>query len=132
MSRPSTTIPPLIRRNTLLIAASQAFVGTGTQVIPALGAVLMERVFSAVFLAALPTSLLGLSRTIVAYPTGKITDAYGRKPGLIFGLLLAMLGTVIVGLAVVWSSLGAFVVGLLLFGLGNGAALQLRVAAADM
>ncbi|MGD9893876.1 MAG: MFS transporter, partial [Dehalococcoidia bacterium] len=62
----------------------------------------------------------------------KITDAYGRKPGLIFGLLLAMLGTVIVGLAVVWSSLGAFVVGLLLFGMGIGAAQQLRVAAADM
>jgi MFS family permease len=132
MKQPATTIPALIRRNTVLIAASQAFVGTGTQVIPALGAVVMERVFSAVLLAALPTSLLGISRTIVAYPTGKITDAYGRRPGLIFGLLLAMLGTVVVGLAVVWASLTAFIVGVLLFGMGIGAAQQLRVAAADM
>src|SRR5687768_3414764 len=106
MKRPTTTIPALIRRNTLLIAASQAFVGTGTQVIPAIGAVVMERVFSAVALAALPTSLLGISRTLVAYPTGKVSDAYGRKPGLLAGLGLALLGTVLVGLAILWASMG--------------------------
>lgn len=128
----SLTIPALIRRNTLLIAASQAFVGTGTQVIPALGAVVMERVFSAVALAALPTSLMGVSRTLVAYPTGRITDVYGRKPGLVFGLALALVGTVAVGLAVVWASLALFVGGVLVFGMGIGAAQQLRVAATDM
>ncbi len=134
MQQPPTpiTIPALVRRNTLLIAASQAFVGTGTQVLPALGAVVMERVFSAVVLAALPTSLMGISRTLVAYPTGKVSDAYGRKPGLIMGLLLALLGSVVVGLAVVWTSLSAFIAGVLLFGMGIGAAQQLRVAAADM
>lgn len=132
MTGRSTKIPALIRRNTLLIAASQAFIGTGTQVIPALGAVVMERVFSAVVLAALPTSLMGVSRTLVAYPTGKLTDAYGRKPGLIFGLLLALLGTVLVGLSVLWTSFTAFVGGVLLFGMGIGAAQQLRVAATDM
>ncbi len=132
MSHSSTKIPALIRRNTLLIAASQAFVGTGTQVIPALGAVVMDRVFSAVVLAALPTSLMGISRTVVAYPTGKVSDVYGRKPGLIFGLVLALLGTVTVGLSVVWASFGMFIAGVLLFGMGIGAAQQLRVAAADM
>ncbi|MGD9893264.1 MAG: MFS transporter [Dehalococcoidia bacterium] len=129
---PATRVPALIRRNTLLIAASQAFVGTGTQVIPAVGAVVMERVFSAVVLAALPTSLLGISRTLVAYPTGKISDAYGRKPGLLAGLGLALLGTVLVGVAILWASMVAFLVGVLLFGMGIGAAQQLRVAAADM
>ncbi len=128
----ATPIPALVRRNTLLIAASQAFVGTGTQVIPALGAVVMERVFSAVVLAALPSSLMGISRTLVAYPTGRLSDAFGRKPGLIAGLLLALIGTLLVGLSVVWASFGVFLAGVLLFGMGIGAAQQLRVAAADM
>lgn len=92
----------------------------------------MDRVFSAIVLAALPTSLMGISRTVVAYPTGKVSDVYGRKPGLIFGLVLALLGTVTVGLSVLWASFGAFIVGVLLFGMGIGAAQQLRVAAADM
>lgn len=128
----ATPIPARIRRNTLLFASAQAFVGTGTQVIPALGAVVMERVFAAVALAALPSSLLGMARTLVAYPTGRLTDAYGRRLGLIFGLLLALTGTVLVGMSVVWTSLALFVVGVLLFGMGIGAAQQLRVAAADM
>lgn len=44
-------IPPLIRRNTLLLAATQAFVGTGTQLVPTLGGIMIER-------------LLGLSRSL--------------------------------------------------------------------
>ncbi len=36
-------VPPLIRRNTLLLAATQAFVGTGTQLIPTLGGIMVER-----------------------------------------------------------------------------------------
>lgn len=132
MKQTDTKIPAIIRRNTLLIAASQAFVGTGTQVIPAVGAVVMERVFSVVALAALPTSMMGISRTVVAYPTGRITDRYGRKPGLLTGLALALLGSVVVGSGIAWGSLGVFLAGVLLFGMGIGAAQQLRVAAADM
>ncbi len=39
----SSGIPPLIRCNTLLLAATQAFVGTGTQLVPTLGAIMIER-----------------------------------------------------------------------------------------
>ena len=43
--------------------------------------------------------LFGLSRFFVSYPIGKITDLYGRKPGIFVGLTLALVGAVLVGLA---------------------------------
>lgn len=35
-------------------------------------------------LAGLSVGLIGLSRFLVLYPVGKITDSYGRKPGIGF------------------------------------------------
>ena len=83
-------------------------------------------------LAGLTVALFGVSRFLVAYPVGKITDTYGRKPGIQLGLGLALLGTIIVGLAMLLHGIVALVVGMLIFGMGFNAAQQLRVAAADM
>ncbi|MBI4234311.1 MAG: MFS transporter [Chloroflexi bacterium] len=125
-------IPPLIKRNILLFALSQAFVGAGMQMVPTLGAIMVVQLLGSASLAGLGTSILGVSRFLVAYPVGKIADTYGRKPGLILGLLLALAGAIITGLSIPTSSFILFVVGIIVFGLGIGAGQQLRVAAADM
>ncbi|MGI9146508.1 MAG: MFS transporter [Chloroflexota bacterium] len=125
-------VPPLIRRNTLLLAATQAFVGTGTQLVPTLGGIMIERLLGSLALAGLGASLLYAARLVIAYPIGWIMDTYGRKMGLLLGLVLSLVGAVTVGLAMLWSSFALFVVGLLVFGLGVGAGQQLRTAAADM
>ena len=83
-------------------------------------------------LAGLSVSLIGLSRFLVSYPVGKITDTYGRKPGILLGLVLALIGSVTLGLSQTFQSLALFVVGLLVFAMGMNAAQQLRVAATDM
>ncbi len=125
-------IPPLIRRNTLLLAATQAFVGTGTQLVPTLGGIMIERLLGSLALAGLGTSLLYFARLLIAYPIGWVMDTYGRKVGLMLGLVLSLIGAVGVGLAVAWGSFPVFVAGLLVFGIGVGAGQQLRTAAADM
>ena len=125
-------IPWLIRRNTLLLAATQAFVGTGTQLVPTLGGIMIERLLGSLALAGLGTSLLYLARLLIAYPVGWVVDTFGRKLGLLLGLVLSLVGAISIGLALVWSSFALFVVGLLAFGLGVGAGQQLRTAAADM
>lgn len=125
-------IPPLIRRNTLLLTLTQAVVGAGMQLLPALGAITVVELLGNNTWAGIATALAGLARMLTAYPVGRLTDARGRKAGLYLGLVGAMGGAVFTGWAVAASSFWLFVAGILVFGAGVGATQQLRVAAADM
>ena len=127
-----TAIPPLIKRNTAYLASSQALTGAGAQMVPTLGPVLVIQMIGSATLAGIGSSITGLSRLLIAYPIGKLTDAYGRKAGVILGLLLVGSGASITGIAAVTDSFPIFVLGMLVLGLGTGAVQQLRVAAADM
>ena len=73
-----------------------------------------------------------MSRLIIAYPVGWLTDRYGRKAGLMLGLVLTLIGSLVIGLAMAQGSFPLVVGGLVIFGLGVGAGQQLRLAAADM
>lgn len=129
---PRPALPRVVRRNTLLLAGTQAFVGVATQLVPSLGAIIMVSVVGSATLAGLSTSLLNVSRFLAAYPTGWLSDTFGRKAGLYAGLLLSLVGTLGVGVAVATRSFPLLVLCLLVFGLGVGAAQQLRLAAAEM
>ncbi len=127
-----TAIPRLIKRNTAYLASSQAFNGAGAQMVPTLGPVLVTQMIGSATLAGIGSSITGFSRLVVAYPIGKFTDAYGRRAGVIVGLLLVGSGATITGIAAVLQSFPVFVLGILVLGLGTGSVQQLRVAAADM
>ena len=127
-----TAIPRLIKRNTLYLASSQAFNGAGAQMVPTLGPVLVTQMIGSATLAGIGSSITGLSRLIIAYPIGRLTDAFGRKVGVILGLLLVGSGASITGVAAVMQSFPIFVLGIFVLGLGTGSVQQLRVAAADM
>lgn len=83
-------------------------------------------------LAGMTIALIGLSRFFIAYPIGQITDRWGRKPGILLGLVLAMVGAVITGLSVQLHNIYVLTLGILLFAMGINAAQQMRVAATDM
>src|SRR4051794_9781309 len=78
----STTIPGFIKRNTCYLAAAQACVGIGNQMMPTLGALTVVHLTGVVGLAGAATSIIGGCRFLSAYPTGYVTDRYGRKAGL--------------------------------------------------
>ncbi|MCC7367896.1 MAG: MFS transporter [Chloroflexi bacterium] len=126
------SIPPLIKRNTVLLALTQAFVGMGNQTTPTLAPIIAVRMLGSPDLAGVGSSILGLSRLLIAYPVGFLTDRYGRKAGLMLGLALTLLGTLVIGAGILAWSFGLVIVGLVVFGLGVGAGQQLRLAAADM
>lgn len=125
-------VPALIKKNTALFALSQTFTGAGMQFAYGLGPLIVLSLTGSSSLAGLSVALIGLSRFLVAYPMGKITDNYGRKPGILLGLSLAMIGTLIVGTSININSAWIFVAGLLVFSMGMHGAQQLRVAATDM
>lgn len=142
MSLPNTTsatgrpadfrLPPLIKRNMALFALSQSFTGTGMQFAFGIGPLMVLALTGSSSLAGLFVGSLGLSRFLVSYPIGKITDTYGRKPGIFLGLALSLAGAVVVGLSVDVNSFAVLAAGMLIFGMGMSAAQQLRVGATDM
>ncbi|MDO8751172.1 MAG: MFS transporter [Dehalococcoidia bacterium] len=125
-------IPPLIRRNTIYFALTQALQQAEGQLSITFGAIMVTRLLGSASLAGIGGSLLSLSRFLVAYPTGKLTDAYGRRAGMVIGLILGIIGGIMLGGSLVVSSFPLFLVGIVFLGLGWGAGQQLRVAAVDM
>ena len=124
--------PPLIKRNIILFALSQSFNGAGMQLAYGIGPLMVLALTSSAALAGLSVALIGFSRFIVAYPVGRIMDAYGRKPAILLGLGLALLGAIGLGLSIEIGNLALMMVAMLAFGMGMNAAQQLRVAATDM
>lgn len=125
-------IPALIKRNVALFSISQSFTGAGMQFSYGFGPLMVVSLTGSSGLAGLSVALIGISRFIVAYPMGKITDAYGRKPGIMLGLCLALVGALMLGGAMVAQSIIVFIVGLLAFGMGMNGSQQMRVGATDM
>jgi MFS family permease len=125
-------IPQVVKRNTALIAVSQSFIGAGMQFAFGLVPLMVVALTGSAAWAGLAVGLIGLSRFLVAYPSGRITDAYGRKPAIQFGLALGLAGGLAVGAAMPAQSFLVLFAGMLLFGMGMNVAQQLRVAATDM
>ena len=127
-----TRIPSVIKRNTALFVLSQSFTGAGMVTAYGIGPLMVVALTGSASLAGLSVGLIGLSRFLVSYPLGKITDSHGRKPGILLGLALAVIGTLVLALSMSLRSTFALVAGMLIFGMGMSASQQMRVAATDM
>ncbi len=116
----------------MLLALSQSFTGAGMQFAYGLGPLMVVQLTGSAALAGMALALIGASRFLIAYPIGQITDKYGRRPGIMMGLVLALIGAVVTGSSMWLESVAVWTIGLLLFAMGMSAAQQLRVAATDM
>jgi MFS family permease len=76
-------VPRLIRRNAWLLTVAEAFVGTSQQMVPTLSSIIIGTMLGSATFAGAGSSLMGLSRVIVSYPSGALADRWGRKPVLI-------------------------------------------------
>src|SRR5579872_6283775 len=93
-------IPPLIRRNAWFLTIAEAFVGTSQQMVPTLSSIIIGTMLGGATFAGAGSSLTGLSRVIVSYPSGALADRWGRKPVLLLGLLISLLGAASIGVVV--------------------------------
>ena len=125
-------IPALIKRNVALFSASQSFTGAGMQFSYGFGPLMVVALTQSPALAGLSVGLVGVSRFLVAYPIGRITDKHGRKTGIYLGLALALAGSLALGTAMLISSIALFIIGMLTFGMGMNGAQQMRVGVTDM
>jgi len=125
-------IPPVIRRNTILVAASQVCSGMGTGLLPTLGALMVYRMLGSTAMAGSAAVLQGISRFLAAYPAGTIADRYGRRPAMVAGLLVGIVGSLVTGTAMAAGSFPLLMLGVFIFAIALAGSMQLRVAATDM
>jgi MFS family permease len=131
-SPPPFRVPAIIKRNMTLFALSQCFTGAGMSFAFGLGPLMVIALTGSSSMAGLAVGLIGLSRFLIAYPIGKVTDTFGRKPGILLGLTIALTGALVTGSSMLLGSFVVLLVGMLVFGMGMSGAQQLRVAATDM
>jgi MFS family permease len=125
-------VPLQIKRNTLLLVVTQALVSTGSQLLPALGGLIMLRFTDALAFVGLTFSIRKIANALMSYPAGKLADARGRKPVLFLGLLLMGVGSIMVYYSIATDSFLIFIGGLIVAGLAMGTLGQITVAAIDM
>jgi MFS family permease len=122
----------IVQRRTLrLLFVTQIVSGIGIAVGASVGALLAAEI------AGVGVSGLALSANVVggalfAVPATAIVHRYGRRPSLAAGYLVAALGSVVVVIAAMRSSIPLLIGGLFLFGGATAAGLQARYAAVDL
>lgn len=131
-ARPRSSIPPIIRRNTLFLGVNQALISSGSQLIPSLAGLIMLRFTDSLALVGLTLGINGIARILMSYPAGRMADTFGRRPVLVFGLLLQFLGFVLIYYSILNWSFWIFTFALIIYGLSWGATSQVTVAAMDM
>ena len=101
-------VPPLIRRNAWLLTIAEAFVGTSQQMVPTLSSIIIGTMLGGATFAGAGSSLMGLSRVVVSYPSGALADRWGRKPVLLLGLIVSLVGAAALGFVVPLGSVALF------------------------
>ncbi len=119
-------------RTLRVLVGSQVLGGLGLAAGVTVGALLAEDVLGATSLAGLPSALLTLGSAGAAYVVGALSQAGGRRRGLVAGYTGGAVGGVLVVLGASLPSTALLLVGLLVYGAGTATSLQARYAGADL
>ncbi len=120
------------RRTALILAASQAIVGSAAVVAISLGALAGQYLLAAdKSLATAPVTGFNVGVALGAIPAAWLIRRLGQRQGFLAGTIITGLGGLIAALALFQSGFWLFVAGLIVIGLGGAFVQQFRFAAAD-
>lgn len=120
------------RRTVRVLAAAQVLGGVGVGSGVSVGGLIAEDVSGSTALSGLAQTAAVLGAAVAALPMARLMSARGRRPGLLAGYVVALLGAVVV---VVGADAGVFTLVLLgsaMLGSGTATNLQSRYAATDL
>ena len=127
-----TAMNGLVRRNTLLLAATMAVYSAVLQLMAAVSSLTFVLVTGAEGLLGLGPAIFLVAAALAAVPAGRAMDRLGRRPVLASGFLFASIGCGLTALATTQGSTVVLILGFLLTGAASGTALLVRTAAGDM
>lgn len=124
--------PATVQRRTLrLLFLTQVISGIGIAIGASVGALLAAEI-AGVGISGVAQSANVVGAALFALPATAIVHRRGRRPSLAAGYLVAAVGSLVVVLAAVRSSVPLLFVGFFLFGGAAAAGLQARYAAVDL
>ena len=127
------SLPPTLSSAMRRAAVYQVGVIAGFETLFVLGALSAQRLSGTELLFGIsPVTLLALGQLVTSLPAGKWMDRWGRKPVLLAGASVEALGLFVMGVALLLGWSVPFVVGLLLLGLGSGAAQLVYLLGGDL
>lgn len=128
--RPSAD--PVQRRILGVLVVAQFLSGAGLAAGITVGALLAQDLLGSTTLAGLPSALFAVGGALASALVGRISQRWGRRPGLALGYLTGALGAVGAVLAAVVGSAPLLFVALFVYGAGNATNLQARYTGADL
>lgn len=123
----------VVQRRTLwVLAGAQVFGGLGVGSAITVGGLIAEDVSGSTSLSGLAQTATVLGAAAAALPMARLMSARGRRPGLVAGYGVAMLGAVAVVVGSKAASFPLVLIGAMLLGSGTATNLQSRYAATDL
>ncbi|MEO5755395.1 MAG: MFS transporter [Mesorhizobium sp.] len=120
------------RRTALILAASQAIIGSAAPIAISMGALAGQYLLGPdKSLATAPITGFNLGVALGALPAAAIIRMMGQRGGFMTGTIITALGGLVATLALFQASFWLFAFGLLLIGVGGAFVQQFRFAAAD-
>lgn len=120
------------RRTAIILAASQAIVGSAAPIAISMGALAGQYLLGVdKSLATAPVTGFNLGVALGALPAAAIIRALGQRRGFMTGTVVTALGGLIATLALFHASFWLFAFGLAVIGVGGAFVQQFRFAAAD-
>jgi MFS family permease len=127
----SVDVSDVQRRTVRLLFATQVISGIGGSIGVTVGGLLAADM-SVAAVSGLAVSAAVVGSAVLAIPATRLMRTGGRRPGLVFGYLIGVLGSLVVVAGAMLDQLAFVLVGTFLFGGGTTASLQARYAAADL
>ena len=115
-----------------MLVAAQLLSGAGLAAGITVGALLAQDLLGSTALSGLPTALFAVGGALAAMTVGRISQRWGRRPGLAFGYLTGAIGALGAVLAAVAESAPLLFLALFVYGAGNATNLQARYTGADL
>jgi MFS family permease len=134
MSTPAAP-PRFASTRTALMAtlfAAQVCGSTGHSIMLAIGSIMAASITGTNTWSGLPIAVGGLGTALASWPLASLMNRVGRRPGLVLGYGLAVVGAVLGMLGVLTRSFALLLGGMALFGISNTSNLLARYAAADV
>ena len=125
-------VPQVVRRNTLLLAGAQGVAWLAIQSVAFLGGITADELTGDRRWAGVPVTIFILATAITAPVAGRLMDRQGRRPVLLFGLALIVLGATLIGVAVGARFFAGFLASIVVMSMGTAVTSLSRSAAADM
>ncbi|TPK38607.1 MFS transporter [Mesorhizobium sp. B2-5-3] len=120
------------RRTALILAASQAIIGSAAPIAISMGALAGQYLLGPdKSLATAPITGFNLGVALGALPAAAIIRAMGQRGGFVTGTIVTALGGLVATLALFHGSFWLFAFGLTVIGVGGAFVQQFRFAAAD-